>query len=105
MCHHPLRARAGADAEVAVDGTAPAPMRDIHAALDPARQLGTFRGSEHFVTRLEGDLGDVIATALGGWLLVGRGVQHVTSHLTLSLNSPSHELRERAGADDEEAIR
>ena len=91
--------------EVAVDGTAPDHMRDIHAAIDHARQLGTFRGSEHFVTRLEGDLGDVIATALGGWLLVGRGVQHVTSHLTLSLNSPSHELRERAGADDEEAIR
>ena len=42
----------------------------------------------------------MIATALAGWLLVGRGVQHVTSHLTLSLNSPSHEVRElAAGAD------
>ena len=86
--------------EVAVDGTAPDHMRDIYAAIEHAKDLGTFRGSEHFVTRLEGDAGDVIATALAGWLLVGRGVQHVTSHLTLSLNSPSHEVRElAAGAD------
>ncbi|APX32689.1 hypothetical protein BH708_08140 [Brachybacterium sp. P6-10-X1] len=76
------------------DGTAPDHMRDIYAAIDHARELGTFRGSEHFVTRLEGDLGDVLATALAGWVLVGRGVQHVTSHLTLSLNSPSHEVRD-----------
>lgn len=80
--------------QVAADGTAPDHMRDIYAAIDRARELGTFRGSSHFVTRLEGDVGDVIATAVAGWLLVGRGVQHVTSHLTLSLNSPSHEVRE-----------
>jgi hypothetical protein len=86
--------------EVTADGTAPDHMRDIHAAIDHAKELGTFRGSEHFVTRLEGDLGDVIATALAGWLLVGRGVQHVTSHLTLSLNSPSHPVRELAGRDE-----
>ncbi|GMA27220.1 YkoF family thiamine/hydroxymethylpyrimidine-binding protein [Arenivirga flava] len=65
-------------------------MSDIHAAIDFARGNGTFRGSEHFVTRLEGDVGDVLATAFAGWTLVGRSVQHVTSHLTLSLNSPSH---------------
>lgn len=80
--------------QVAADGTAPDHMRDIYAAIDHARELGTFRGSEHFVTRLEGDVGDVIATAVSGWLQVGRSVQHVTSHLTLSLNSPSHEARE-----------
>lgn len=76
--------------QVLADGTLPDHMRDIYAAIDHARELGTFRGSEHFVTRLEGDVGDVLATALAGWLLVGRGVQHVTSHLTISLNSPSH---------------
>lgn len=80
--------------QVTADGTAPDHMRDIYAAIDHARDLGTFRGSEHFVTRLEGDVGDVLATALAGWMLAGRGVQHVTSHLTLSLNSPSHEVRE-----------
>ncbi|MGO1408555.1 MAG: YkoF family thiamine/hydroxymethylpyrimidine-binding protein [Brachybacterium sp.] len=80
--------------QVTAGGTEPDHMRDIYAAIDHARELGTFRGSEHFVTRLEGDIGDVIATAVAGWLQVGRSVQHVTSHLTLSLNSPSHEGRE-----------
>ena len=84
--------------QVSVDGTAPDHMRDIYAAIEHARQLGTFRGSAHFVTRLEGDVGEIIATAVAGWLLVGRSVQHVTSHLTISLNSPSHEVRELAGA-------
>ena len=83
--------------QVTADGTAPDHMRDIYAAIDHARELGTFRGSEHFVTRLEGDIGDVISTAVAGWLLVGRSVQHVTSHLTVSLNSPSHEVRELEG--------
>lgn len=83
--------------QVTAEGTAPDHMRDIYAAIDHARELGTFRGSEHFVTRLEGDIGDVIATAVAGWLLVGRSVQHVTSHLTISLNSPSHEVRELDG--------
>ncbi|MEE1651961.1 YkoF family thiamine/hydroxymethylpyrimidine-binding protein [Brachybacterium sp. J144] len=86
---------------VAEDGTPPDHMRDVYAAIDHARELGTFRGSEHFVTRLEGDLGDVIATAVAGWVLVGRGVQHVTSHLTISLNSPSHDLRELLDAPAE----
>ncbi|MGO2583755.1 MAG: YkoF family thiamine/hydroxymethylpyrimidine-binding protein [Brachybacterium tyrofermentans] len=79
--------------QVLADGTLPDHMRDIYAAIDRARELGTFRGSEHFVTRLEGDVGDVLATAIAGWLLVGRSIQHVTSHLTISLNSPSHETR------------
>lgn len=83
--------------QVSPDGTAPDHMRDIYAAIDHACELGTFRGSEHFVTRLEGDVGEVIATAVAGWLLVGRSVQHVTSHLTISLNSPSHEVRELEG--------
>ena len=80
--------------QVTAEGTAPDHMRDIYAAIDHARELGTFRDSAHFVTRLEGDVGEVIASAVAGWLLVGRSVQHVTSHLTLSLNSPSHEARE-----------
>jgi len=92
--------------QVTADGTAPDHMRDIYAAIDHARDLGTFRGSAHFVTRLEGDIGEVIATAVAGWLLVGRSVQHVTSHLTLSLNSPSHDVRElEQPAQDERSER
>lgn len=74
-------------------GHEPDHMRDIYAAIDHAKELGTFVGSQHFVTRLEGDLGDVIATAFAGWTLVGRSVQHVTTHLTVSINSPSHPVR------------
>lgn len=77
-------------ADDAVSGVEPDHMRDIVAAIELARANGTFRASEHFVTRLEGDLGDVLATALAGWVMVGRSVQHVTSHLTISVNSPSH---------------
>ncbi|PWD52396.1 hypothetical protein C8046_05825 [Serinibacter arcticus] len=101
-----------ADAAPAVgpDGAAPPEpdhMRDIYAAIDHARELGTFRGSEHFVTRLEGDLGDVLATAVAGWVLVGRSVQHVTSHLQVSLNSPNHAAPAGAtdGAIDGEVVR
>jgi len=68
-------------------------MRDIHAAIDHARTVGTFAGSQHFVTALRGDLADVITTAAAGWVLVGRSVAHVTSHLTVSLNSPSRAAR------------
>ncbi|WP_159798303.1 YkoF family thiamine/hydroxymethylpyrimidine-binding protein [Puerhibacterium puerhi] len=71
-------------------GVEPDHMRDIYAAIETARANGTFRASEHFVTRLEGDLGTILATVVAGWTGVGRTVQHVTSHLTVSVNSPSH---------------
>lgn len=74
-------------------GVEPDHMRDIYAAIDHARGNGTFVASEHFVTRLEGDLGTVLETVVSGWARVGRTVQHVTSHLTLSVNSPSHSAR------------
>lgn len=64
-------------------------MAGIYAAIDRARDLGTLTRSEHFVTRLDGDLADVLATVAEGWLLVGRTVRHVTSHVTIALHSPS----------------
>jgi len=74
-------------------GAQPDHMRDIYAAIDFARELGTFEASEHFVTRLSGDVADVIRTVAAGWILVGRTVQHVTSHVTLSINSPTATTR------------
>jgi len=68
---------------------APDHMRDIYAAIDFSKSNGTYRSSEHFVTRLEGDVADILHTVALGWILVGRTVQHVTSHVTLSINSPS----------------
>lgn len=71
-------------------GVEPDHMRDIEAAIALARELGTFRGSQHFVTRLEGDVGAIVDTVVAGWAMVGRSVQHVVAHLSISLNSPSH---------------
>lgn len=64
-------------------------MSGIYDAIQLARDLGTYRGSDHFATVLDGDLADVLATVASGWLMVGRTVQHVTTHATISLNSPS----------------
>lgn len=69
---------------------APDHMRDIYAAIDLAHSNGTYRDGGHYVTRLEGDLGTILETCVAGWTMVGRTVQHVTSHVVISVNSPSH---------------
>lgn len=63
-------------------------MRDIYAAIDHAKSTGIVVATEHFVTRLEGDVAQVLQTIAAGWVLVGRTVQHVSTHATLSINSP-----------------
>ncbi len=68
----------------------PEHMTAIYAAIESTRAAGLYRGSEHYVTRLEGDLGLILGHVTAAWVAVGASVQHVTSHLTLSLNSPSH---------------
>lgn len=79
------------DGGPAADGTARRGdhMAGIYAAIERARERGTLTRGEHFVTRLDGDLADVLATVADGWLLVGREVRHVTTHVTISLGSPS----------------
>ncbi|MBC9954167.1 hypothetical protein ICM05_05840 [Leucobacter sp. cx-42] len=64
-------------------------MTPIYEAIESAKQAGVYSGSDHFATRLDGDLADVLATAANGWIGVGAVVQHVTTHLTVSLNSPT----------------
>ncbi|WP_233195398.1 Ykof family thiamine-binding protein [Cryobacterium sp. M91] len=74
------------------DGTGSASadhMRDIYAAIETAKASGLTVHSEHFVTRLEGDLALVLQVIAAGWIVAGRTVQHVATHATLSLNSPS----------------
>ncbi|CAM3440722.1 YkoF family thiamine/hydroxymethylpyrimidine-binding protein [Occultella aeris] len=65
-------------------------MSAIYAAIDDARERGTLTRSEHFATRLDGDLADVLTTIGDAWLTVGRSVRHVATHATISLNSPSN---------------
>ena len=64
-------------------------MRDIYAAIDSAKDSGLAVHSEHFVTRLEGDLALVLQVIAAGWIVAGRTVQHVATHATISINSPS----------------
>lgn len=71
-------------------------MRDIYAAIEYTVQNGTYVRSQHSATRLEGDLGAVLEGVVAGWCGVGRTVQHVTSHLTISINSPSHKQTTQA---------
>ncbi|SEE93838.1 YkoF family thiamine/hydroxymethylpyrimidine-binding protein [Ruania alba] len=71
------------------DGANADHMAGIYAAIENAKQLGVYSGSEHYVTRLDGDLADVLAAVVAGWLLVGADVRHVATHVTVSLNSPT----------------
>ena len=64
-------------------------MRDIYAVIDYAKNRGTYVRGEHYVTMLEGDLAEVLGTVAAGWVLVGRSVQHVVTHITLSIASPT----------------
>lgn len=68
-------------------------MPAIERAMAAAKQAGTYAGSEHYATRLEGDLAEVLTTAVNGWLEVGTEVAHVVTHLSLSINSPSARKR------------
>lgn len=64
-------------------------MVPIYRAIERARAEGIYDGSDHFATRLDGDLARVLATVANAWIEVGATVQHVVTHVTVSLNSPT----------------
>lgn len=64
-------------------------MTPIYAAIEKAKAEGVYSGSDHFATRLDGDLSAVLETAANAWIDVGAAVQHVVTHLTVSINSPT----------------
>jgi hypothetical protein len=72
-------------------------MRDIYEAIDNAKANGSFVRSDHYVTRLSGDVATILETVAGGWVLAGRTVAHVTTHVTLSVNSPTTVERPAGG--------
>ncbi|GEA80589.1 YkoF family thiamine/hydroxymethylpyrimidine-binding protein [Cellulomonas sp. CW35] len=63
-------------------------MSAVTAAVDAAHRRVDVT-PEHFVTRLDGDLADVLTTVVEGWLTAGRTVRHVATHATLVVASPS----------------
>ncbi|MGO1543019.1 MAG: YkoF family thiamine/hydroxymethylpyrimidine-binding protein [Gulosibacter sp.] len=85
-----VRARAHWSLYPLLDGdSAGEHMSPIYAAVDQARADGIYSGSDHYATRLDGDLALVLRTVANAWIGVGKTVQHVVTHLTLSINSPS----------------
>lgn len=88
-----IRARAHWSLYPLIDGGPTAAEQDhmapIYQAIEHAKQVGVYSGSDHYATRLDGDLATVLATAANAWINVGAVVQHVATHLTVSINSPS----------------
>ncbi|MDT0165239.1 YkoF family thiamine/hydroxymethylpyrimidine-binding protein [Actinotalea sp. AC32] len=64
-------------------------MGPIEDAIATAQRRGTWGGAEHFATRLDGDLAEVLGTVVDTWTGVGREVAHVAAHVTVSVGSPS----------------
>lgn len=75
--------------------TAPSNAHGATPAIQLARDLGTWSGEEPFVTRLDGDLATVLTTVAGGVLLTSEPSETATTHVTISLNSPSPILDDR----------
>ena len=61
----------------------------VKALLRPGCDLRGLAGAEF--ERLEGDLSEVVATAVEAWSTVGAHLSHVVTHLTLSVGSPTVE--------------
>jgi hypothetical protein len=70
-------------------------LAPVWAAIERAKQAGTYLRSEHFATTLQGDLADVLVTMLDTWLAAAQATQHVVTHATIVANSPaaSQDLR------------
>jgi hypothetical protein len=71
-----------------LDDTGGDHLGHIMAAIATAGSQATTT-SEHFVTRLDGDLADVLTAVAEGWLGAARHVRHVVTHVTVSMHSPS----------------
>ncbi|MFA9444700.1 YkoF family thiamine/hydroxymethylpyrimidine-binding protein [Egicoccus sp. AB-alg6-2] len=64
----------------------------IETAIDRIADFDVEVGREHFVTRLDGDLAAVLGAVATVWATLGERVQHVTTHLTVSIGSPSRRV-------------
>jgi energy-coupling factor transport system substrate-specific component len=64
-------------------------MAAIERGIAATERDGTFVRVERFVTRLEGDLSAVLGSVVDAWAAAGTVVPHVTSHVFLSIGSPS----------------
>jgi energy-coupling factor transport system substrate-specific component len=74
-------------------------MAPIGRAIASAGSAGTLSRPEHLVTRLEGDLADVLSTLVDTWAALGAEVAHVVTHATVSLGSPTASGAHAGAAD------
>jgi uncharacterized protein YqgV (UPF0045/DUF77 family) len=64
-------------------------MPAIEGVIADAQASGLAVELERFVTRLDGDVAEILSTVAAAWTTVGSEVPHVTTHVTFSINSPS----------------
>lgn len=86
--------RAGAGVRVACQWSlyplgVPGYMDVIYREIDRTKQAGVFHTGAHFVSRLDGDLSDVLVAIRRSFDEACGSVGHVVAHLTLSANSPT----------------
>lgn len=67
----------------------PSYMDVIYAEIARTKDAGIFAGGAHFVSRLHGDLHDVMAGVRRSFDEACGRVGHVAAHITLSANSPT----------------
>jgi uncharacterized protein YqgV (UPF0045/DUF77 family) len=63
-------------------------LTPILEAIEQAKTEGVYDGLDHGATRLDADLSRVLETVANAWIGVGAVVQHVTTHVTISIGSP-----------------
>lgn len=64
-------------------------MDEIYGCIEFLKTSGTFEGSKHFATKLNGDTGALFAALEQSFCRFGPPEGHVTIDLTVSANSPS----------------
>jgi len=62
-------------------------MEIIEAEIGRVREAGLYAGAEHFTSRLEGDLAEVLAAIGHSWARTD--ASHVVAHATISVGSPT----------------
>jgi energy-coupling factor transport system substrate-specific component len=64
-------------------------MDVIYREIAHTKEAGVFTRGQHFVSRLDGELGDVLGAIRRSFEGACADAGHVVAHVTLSANSPS----------------
>jgi hypothetical protein len=64
-------------------------MDVIYREIERTKAAGVHTRGQHFVSRLDGDLGAVLGAIRRSFEAAGPDAAHVVAHVTLSANSPS----------------